>query len=166
MSLEVEIAKLTAAVEANSTLLEKLVARAVEAGAVAAPAAAEKADKPKRTTKKDDKAAEGEDAGTTENTASGPTHDEVKSLVSAWLGEFKAVEGDGETEARKAAIRAALASLTKKEGAQIADVPADQLHRVVAWLDKKKAADAGFGVGRLTEKPGAKKEEPAGDDDI
>jgi hypothetical protein len=165
MSLEVEIAKLTAAVEANSTLLEKLVARAVEAGAVAAPAAADKAETKKRTSKKDDKAEEKtEETGTTE--ASGPSHDEVKSLVSAWLGEFKGVEGDGETEARKAAIRAALASLTKKEGAQIADVPADQLHRVVAWLDKKKSADAGFGVGRLTEQPGAKKEEAPADDDI
>lgn len=164
MSLEVEIAKLTAAVEANSALIEKLVARAVEAGAVAAPAADKAAaDKPTRK-KKEEKTEEA--AGTTEGAASGPTHDEVKSMVSTWLGEFKAVEGDGETEARKAAIRAALNKLTKKEGAQIADVPADDLPRVVTWLEKRKAEDLGHGVGRLTEKPGAKTEEPAGDDDI
>lgn len=167
MSLEEALAKTTAALEANTALLEKLVARAVEAGAV--NSAANAAEKPATKSTKT-KEAKASDSGAAEEgkTDEGPkyTHDDVKAAASAWLGEFKGVEGDPETEARKAKIKGALASLTKKEGAQIADVPASELHRVIGWIEKQKAADNGFGVGRLTEKPGAKAAAPAGDDDI
>lgn len=167
MSLEDALATHTAALERNSDLLEKLVARAEASGAVAAGAAA--ADAGKKATGKKAAGAKAEsdgDAGKTE-TASGPTTDDVKKAASAWLGEYKGVEGDPETGARREAILKALASLCKKENAQIVDVPAEDLPRVLAWLDKKKAEDKGFGVGRLTAPPTAAADEAgAGDDDI
>lgn len=162
MSLEDAITKQTAAIERNSELLEKLVARAEAAGAVNASAAADTASKGG----KGSKASKGSKAETEENTeTSGPTHDDVKKLASAWLGEFKGVEGDPETGARREAILGALAKLVGKEGAQVADVPVAELHRVVTWIEKQKTKDNGFGAGRLTEKPGAA-DAGGGDDEI
>jgi hypothetical protein len=157
MSLEEIISKNTAAVEANNALLEKLVARAMESGAVSNSAASD--DKPKRNTraKKTDTDESGDsgDSGDGNSNEASVSADDVKKLVGEWLGEFKDDENDPETDARKAAIKEALKKLTKKDGAKLTDVPEADLPRVVAWLDKKKEADAGHGKGRLTEKPSA-----------
>lgn len=168
MSLEDLLAKNTAAVERNSELLEKLVARAEAAGAVSSAgsstAAADTKGKGKGKGKSDA-------ADSNENTDAGSdaptfTHDEVKSMAAAWLGEFKANEADPETDARRAAIKAALAKVAGKENAAVTDVPASELHRVVAWLNKKKETDAGHGKGRLTAVPAAGSAASGGDDDI
>lgn len=169
MSLEEALNKNTAVVEANNALLEKLIARAVDAGAVSGASASD--DKPKRTssrsTKKTDSdnsdAGDSNDGDTKSATVSA---DDVKTAVAAWLGEFKGDENDPETDARKAKIKEALAKLTKKDGAKITDVPADDLPRVMTWLDKQKAADNGHGVGRLTAKPDESDASENADDDI
>lgn len=163
MSLEEALAKHTAAVERNTEFLEKLVARADAAGSAAGSAAAA-TDTGKGKGKAKGKETEA-DAGKGD-TASTLTTDDVKKAASAWLGEFKGVEGDPETAARRDAIVTALAKLVGKEGAQIVDVPAADLPRVIAWIDARKAADKGFGVGRLTAPPTAAEEATAGDDEI
>jgi polyhydroxyalkanoate synthesis regulator phasin len=162
MSLEETLAANTAALDRNSELLEKLVARAEAAGAASGAATTSTDTKGKAT--KTTKAKDTADAGTTEGGAPALTHDDVKKLVGGWLAEFKEDKADTETEARRAAIKNALAKVADKADAQVVDVPVDQLHRIVAWLEKKKEADAGHGKGRLTPKPVAETSTGADDD--
>lgn len=164
MSLEAKLEANTEALNRNSDLLEKMIARA-EAVAGSAPKASAAADeKPKAARAKKETAETDGTAAGTETAA--VTIEDVKSKAGAWLGEFKADANDPETEARKGAIKAALAKLTKKDGATLADVPVADLPRVLTWLEKKQVEDAGFGIGRLTAKPGAAKEVAAEEDDI
>lgn len=180
MSLEAKIEALTNAVvaltEAQTDHTEKL--NAVLAAGGKSASAGEGDEKPKRTrtrTKKEPEtgnADNGDDAGDgAEDAAPKLTNDGVKKIVANWLTEFAKVEGDPETDARKAKIKATLTSMQKKDGfkiadaekgATIADVPASELHRIITWLDKQKEADNGFGKGRLTAAPGS---EDAGSDD-
>lgn len=157
MSLEAKIEALTNAVvaltEAQTEHTDRL--NAVLANGGKAPAS-DTEDKPKRTraAKKDDAKpettvsdeGEGDDAGagTTALTADGVK----KDIVAPWLGEF--INDKDETEARKAKIKSALSKLVGKEGATVADVPADKLQRLVDWVAKQKETDNGFGKGRLT----------------
>ncbi len=181
MSLEAKIEALTNAVtaltEAQTEHTEKLNAVLAAGGK---SASSDEGDKPARKprAKKEDKAAEtdGDDTGSgdgddADNTPK-LTNDGVKQTVAAWLTEFAKVEGDPETAARKEKIKATLTAMQKKDGfkigdaakgATIADVPASELHRIIAWLDKQKEADNGFGKGRLTAAPGG--EEAGSDDD-
>lgn len=171
MSLEAKIEALTNAVvaltEAQTEHTERL--NAVLAGGAKAddgekPARKARAKKTETAAETDADTGEGDDDTGTTTTL---TNDGVKKdVVAPWLSEFVKVEGDPETDARKAAIKKALASLVGKEGATVADVPAGDLQRLVDWVAKKKAADTGFGVGRLTEAPGAKKAAASADDDI
>ncbi len=152
MSLEEALNRNSDAVEKQNSLLEKMLAKAgVNTAAAGKTDDAGEGDAPKKTRATKGKAAkEAEDAGEgeggegDENTLS---HDDVKKLAGAWLGEFKANEKDPETGARREAIKGALAKLVGKDGATIADVAAADLSRVVAWLDKQKAK------GRLTPEP-------------
>lgn len=173
MSLEEHLAANTAAITRNSELLEKLVARAEAAAAGGAAASTTAAADTKGKGKgkgagakadAESGSSEGGDAG---NSAPSLTHAEVKQIVGNWLAEFKEDKSDPETDARRAAVKAALFKLTEKEGAQVTDVAPADLPRVIAWLDKKKEADTGHGKGRLTAKPEAEKPEAdGGDDDI
>lgn len=180
MSLEAKIEALTSAVvaltEAQNDHTEKL--NAVLAAGGKSASAGEAEDKPKRTrakkedTKTETSADTGEGEGEGEEDAAPKlTNDGVKKIVASWLTEFAKVEGDPETDARKAKIKATLTSMQKKDGfkiadaekgATIADVPASELHRIIAWLNKQKEADNGFGKGRLTAVPGS---DDAGSDD-
>ncbi len=153
MSLEESLKLNTEALNRNSELLEKLVARAEGAAAAAKSAPAE--EKPAATRKKAEKTAEPAAEAEKSDEAPALTHDQVKAVLGPWIGEFKANEKDPETEARHRALRTALGKLTGKEDAKLPDVPVADLPRVLAWLDKKKAADEGHGVGRLTAKPEA-----------
>lgn len=159
MSLEAKIEALTNAVvaltEAQTEHTERL--NAVLANGGKAPAG-DAEDKPKRTrAKKEDTKAEtttSDDDGGDADTGTALTNDGVKKdVVAPWLAEF--INDKDETEARKAAIKKALVSLVGKEGATVADVPTADLQRVVDWVAKKKAADNGFGKGRLTAVAGA-----------
>lgn len=165
MSLEQVIAENTAAMTKMSELMAQMLSAA--SGAPAVKGDDEEKPKRTRTTKsKDDAQSDSKEdekskaAGADEKT--GPTYEEVKALCSAWLGEFSKVEGDPETAARKESFKAAITKLTGKEGALLSDVKTEELHRVVTWLENKKAKDNGHGAGRLTEKPAAK---PASTDD-
>jgi hypothetical protein len=169
MSLESVIAAHTEALLANTAAVieqnEKLDIMLSKSGA--APAG--DADRPTRKTRakkeeKSDEDTDGEgDNGETE-TASKLSNDSVKKdVVAPWLSEFVKNENDPETAERKVKIKGALAKLVGKEGATVADVPADKLQRLVDWVEKQKTADNGFGAGRLTELPGSKKE--ASEDD-
>ncbi|QXV73620.1 hypothetical protein [Rhizobium phage RHph_X2_30] len=172
MSLEEALNRNSEAVEKQNSLLEKMLAKTGAAPSTKSddgegeskPATRGKG-KGKAATKEADADNSGEgDGENSDDTAL--SHDDVKKQAGAWLGEFKADENDPETEARRAAIKTALGKLTNKEGATIADVPAAELPRVVAWLDKQKEKDNGFGKGRLTEKPGSKKADKSEDDEI
>lgn len=175
MSLEAKIEALTNAVTALTEAQTEHTERLNVVLAKGATGGGETEDKPARKprAKKEDTKTEGEDdnTGSDENAL---THDGVKAIAAAWLGEFAKNEKDPETQARKEKIKATLAAMAKKDGfaikdeakgATIADVPAAELHRVVAWMEKQKAADNGFGAGRLTEVPGSKAE-TSGDEDI
>ena len=162
MSLEDLLTRNNELLGRNNELLEALIdAAADKAGG---EPAGEKPKTPRTRKPKDEAKTEGKEEAKTE--AGALTHDAVKGTVGEWLGEFKgAVLFDGETEARKGAIKAALAKLVGKEGATIADVPAADLHRVITWLDKQKAKDHGHGVGRITAPPAAADEPESSDDD-
>lgn len=179
MSLEAKIEALTNAVialtEAQTEHTERL--NAVLAGGAKADDGEKPARKPrakKTETAADTDADTGEgddDAGTT----TALTNEGVKKVVAAWLTEFAKDQNDGETQARKEKIKGTLTAMQKKDGFKIADaekgvtimdVPASELHRIITWLDKQKAADNGFGTGRLTEAPGSAKSEADDSDDI
>lgn len=159
MSIETLLSELTGAINELSSKLDGVLGKAASVSA-----SDEAEDKPKRTrksskteeTKGDDADADGEKA---------LTHDQVKKAAGEWLGEFAKDESDPETNERKKKIKAALAKLAGKEGATIAEIKSEDLHRVIAWIEKQKAADNGFGAGRLTEKPGAGSS-ASDDDDI
>lgn len=162
MSLEAKIEALTAAVtaltEAQTEHTERLNAVLAKGGA-AADEGAEKPATRKPRAKKEDKAETTDDDGDTGSTTALTNDGVKKDIVAPWLGEF--INDKEETEARKAKIKAALAKVVGKEGATVADVPVAELHRVVAWVEKQKEADNGFGKGRLTAVAGA----DAGSDD-
>ncbi|AEG53179.1 hypothetical protein [Sinorhizobium meliloti] len=148
MSLEAALLSLKESIDVQNGLLSKMLAKA---GTASAPT---EGDEGKTTATrgkgKGKTAAKEAETDTNEgegNDDTGLSHDEVKKLAGNWLAEFKANEKDPETEARRDAIKGALAKLTGKEKGTIADVPAADLHRVVAWLDKQKAK------GRLTPEP-------------
>ncbi len=179
MSLELKIEELTKAVvaltEAQTEHTEKLNAVLAAGGKSASAGDGEEKTKRTRAKKEDTKteanADNGGEAGEGDDDAPKLTNDGVKKIVASWLTEFAKVEGDPETDARKAKIKATLTSMQKKDGfkiaeaekgATIADVPASELHRIITWLDKQKEADNGFGKGRLTAAPGA---DDAGSDD-
>ncbi len=159
MSLEAAIEKLTASVDANSLLLQQVLAADAANGGDASET------KPKRTTKpKEDAAAKGkEDAGKADAATSVP--DDLKKAIAAWLGEFAKEEDkanpDGahpEVVARKAALKKAF------EGLGVAKLPeintAEGVTKLTNWFEKAKAVDKGHGTGRFVADPA-----PAGDDD-
>lgn len=179
MSLEAKIEALTSAIvtltEVQGVHTDKLNAMLEAAGKGGSSDDGEKPARKPRA-KKEDKATEtdngdaGEEAGS-EDAAPKLTNEGVKKTVADWLTEFAKDQKDGETQARKDKIKATLTSMQKKDGfkiadaekgATIADVPASELHRIIAWLDKQKEADNGFGKGRLTAAPGS---EDAGSED-
>ncbi len=175
MSLEAKIEALTSAIvtltEVQGVHTDKLNAMLEAAGKSTSSDDGEKPARKPRA-KKEDKAAETDngDAGeTTGDDTDAPklTNEGVKNdVVAPWLGEFVKNENDPETAARKTKIKAALAKLVGKEGATVADVPAADLQRLVDWVAKQKETDNGFGKGRLTEAPGAKKAASSDDDEI
>lgn len=157
MSLEAALLSLKESIDVQNGLLSKMLAKA---GTASAPTEGDGEGKTTTTRGKGKgkAAAKETETDTSEgdgNDDTGLSHDEVKKLAGTWLAEFKANESDPETAARRDAIKAALAKLVGKDGATIADVPAADLHRVVAWLDKQKAK------GRLTPEP----KDEAEDDD-
>ncbi len=181
MSLEAAIAALTEAVkaqtEATAEQNERLDKMLNKAGATASSGDTE--EKPKRTRKQEEEKAEtsSDDNNSDDDAGDEPklTNEGVKQTVAAWLTEFAKNESDPETQARKEKIKATLTAMQKKDGfkvadekkgATIADVPASELHRVIAWLDKQKTADNGFGEGRLTAVPGAASDDAGEDDEI
>jgi hypothetical protein len=146
MSLEAAILELTEAVKANTAITEIFVAKAK-----AAVGAADAGEPAKRTRKTKETTAEtgGDDDGV--DVA------KLKADIKAWMYEFKADEDDPETEARGTAFETALAKLGAKK---LDEVKAEDLPRVVSWLEKKVAA------GRATEKPSKKAAASEDDDDL
>ncbi len=177
MSLEAAIAALTEATIEQTSVLNKLLARTT-AGATASSGETEEKPARKPRAKKEDKAETSSDESNSDDDASDDNkqnNEGVKATVAAWLTEFAKNESDPETQARKEKIKATLTAMQKKDGfkvadekkgATIADVPASELHRVIAWLDKQKTADNGFGEGRLTAVPGAASDDAGEDDEI
>lgn len=176
MSLEAKIEALTTAIgsliEVQTVHTDKLNAMLEAAGKGGSSDDGEKPARKPRA-KKEDKAAEtdngdaGETTGDDADSGTKLTNEGVKNdIVAPWLGEFVKNENDPETAARKTKIKAALAKLVGKEGATVADVPAADLQRLVDWVAKQKETDNGFGKGRLTEAPGAKKAASSDDDEI
>lgn len=176
MSLEAKIESLTTAIgsliEVQTVHTDKLNAMLEAAGK---STSSDDGEKPKRTRKTKAAETESDDTGeTTGDDTDAPklTNEGVKKTVADWLTEFAKDQKDGETQARKDKIKATLTAMQKKDGfkiadaekgATIADVPASELHRIIAWLDKQKEADNGFGKGRLTAAPGS--EDTGSDDD-
>lgn len=162
MSLESALAAHTEALLANTAAIveqnEKLDAMLAKSGAATSGDTDTKATRKPRT-KKEEKS----DDDTTGDAGTGDGDDEAgtkltnegvkKDVVAPWLSEYVNDENDPETAERKAKIKAILAKLVGKEGATVADVPAADLHRLVTWVEKQKAADNGFGAGRYTAVP-------------
>lgn len=175
MALEDVIAKLTAAVERNNELVEKVLA---QAGASSDTPTASDEEKPKRG-RKPKEAAKTEESDDADEKSEAPKSESkkeeksgdvdfagLKKRLSAWLGEFAKEEDkenpDGmhpEAKARKEAVKAAIKKLGGEKLTDIGDNQ-ESVNRLGAWLDKKLEADAGFGKGRLAADP-----EPAGNDD-
>lgn len=152
MSLESVIAELTEAVKANTAITEIFVAKAKAAVGAADGDAGTKTTRTRKTKEKED----GGDTGGSGDD-DGVDVAKLKADIKAWMYEFKDDEDDPETEARGTALETAL---TKLGAAKVDQVKAEELPRVVAWLEKKVAA------GRITEKPTKKAAKPADDDDL
>lgn len=158
MSLEVEITKLTSAVEALNASIEKILSTEVSAAAD---------EKPKATrTRKTEAAAE-------EPKTEAPKADDTEkraavfASVGAWVKEVQSDQP--EFDARKAAAIAAFKKLNGAKGETVKDllmsVDASQFPRIDTWLEKKKTTDhSGVGVNRFTPEP--KAESKPADDDI
>jgi len=141
MSLEDAIAKLTAAVEANTAALSVAVDKA--AAAPAAPAA--EAPKTTKSTKTETKAAEPE-AKAADAAPTGPTYESVKAKFQAWLAEHP--KDSGETKARQTYLKDTL--WPKLGVAKLGDLDgkADELVKVDKWIDGKARTDIlGYGAG-------------------
>ncbi len=168
MSLEVEITKLTSAVEALNASIEKILSTEVSAAADEKPKAT-------RTRKsKDDAPAEESktEAAAEEPKTEAPKADDTEkraavfASVGAWVKEVQSDQP--EFDARKAAAIAAFKKLDGAKGETVKDllmsVDASQFPRIDTWLEKKKTTDhSGVGVNRFTAEPKAESE-PADDD--
>ncbi len=169
MSLEVEITKLTSAVEALNASIEKILSTEVSAAADEKPKAT-------RTRKsKDDAPAEESktEAAAEEPKTEAPKADDTEkraavfASVGAWVKEVQSDQP--EFDARKAAAIAAFKRLDGAKGETVKDllmsVDASQFPRIDTWLEKKKTTDhSGVGVNRFTAEP--KAESKPADDDI
>ena len=163
MSLEVEITKLTSAVEALNASIEKILSTEVSAAADEKP-------KPTRRKSKDDAPAEEsktEAAGEEPKTDDTEKRAAVFASVGAWVKEVQSDQP--EFDARKAAAIAAFKRLDGAKGETVKDllmsVDASQFPRIDTWLEKKKTTDhSGVGINRFTAEP--KAESKPADDDI
>ena len=176
MSLEVEITKLTSAVEALNASIEKILSTEVSAAADEKPKATrtrkskddapveesktEAAEEPKTEAAEEPKT-EAPKADDTEKRAA------VFASVGAWVKEVQSDQP--EFDARKAAAIAAFKRLDGAKGETVKDllmsVDASQIPRIDTWLEKKKTTDhSGVGVNRFTAEP--KAESKPADDDI
>ena len=148
MSLEDALAKNTAALERQSTLLEQLLAKTPAAGAVKATETKATETKAAETKTEEVKAEEG------------PTYEAVKDAAAKWLGEHP--KGSPEQTARRAYLESTLwPKLGIKKLGDLEGKPAD-LKKVQTWLDGKAKTDLlGFGAGIF-----AKPEEAAGEEEL
>lgn len=167
MSLEVEITKLTIAVEALNASIEKILSTEVSTAADEKP-------KPTRRKSKDDAPAEeSKTEAAEEPKTEAPKADDTEkraavfASVGAWVKEVQ--NDQPEFDARKAAAIAAFKKLDGAKGETVKDllmsVDASQFPRIDTWLEKKKTTDhSGVGVNRFTAEP--KAESKPADDDI
>lgn len=169
MSLEVEITKLTSAVEALNASIEKILSTEVSAAADEKPKATRT-----RKSKDDAPAEESKTEGAAEEPKTeAPKADDTEkraavfASVGAWVKEVQSDQP--EFDARKAAAIAAFKRLDGAKGETVKDllmsVDASQFPRIDTWLEKKKTTDhSGVGVNRFTAEP--KAESKPADDDI
>ena len=168
MSLEVEITKLTSAVEALNASIEKILSTEVSAAADEKPKAART-----RKSKDDAPAEESKTEAVEEPKTEAPKADDTEkraavfASVGAWVKEVQSDQP--EFDARKAAAIAAFKKLDGAKGETVKDllmsVDASQFPRIDTWLEKKKTTDhSGVGVNRFTAEP--KAESKPADDDI
>lgn len=178
MSLEDAILKLTAAVERNNELVEKVLA---SAGASGGDAAGEEVKKPAgrkpKTTEKPSEPPKEEPKGTAKSDDADEADDAVdftavRKKAADWLGEF-AKESDKtnpenmhpEAAARKEKIKGIIKKLGGEKLNDLAEKP-DEIKRLNAWLDKVKVEDKGFGPGRLAADPAPATSSDDDDDEV
>lgn len=167
MSLEQSILSLTASVDKNNALLERVLNASPLTGGAASDAKAETKQDTAKSAAADEKAepkAAGAKKSTAKPAAEGDT--DKKSALKAfanWLSEFDTEHP--ETVARQAALRQLLDKLGEEKISTITD--AAKIGKLVNWLETKgKTKDAGFGIGRFAADPEGEDEGDAGDDDL
>lgn len=161
MALEIEITKLTAAVEKQNGLLEKLLSAGAKNTATAPADKAEVAapaseDKPKTTKAKAEKPAAETKAETPEITV-----ETLTAKFKPWLGEF--ASDHPETAARKVKFKEVLTKLGAGKLSEITD-PAKLLKLDTWFREKALTWDEGHGIGRFA--PDESSEPEDGDDDL
>lgn len=157
MSLEDQLAKLTAATEKQNDLLEKLLSANTGAKPAAPkadkPAAAAKAEKPAA-----EKPAEADKPAATDGEA--VTVETLDAKFRPWLAEFP--KGHPENDARKAKFKEILGKLDETKMSAITDE--SKLVKLDKWFEgKARTWDEGHGIGRFAQSPD--EVDVAGEDD-
>lgn len=150
MSLEQKIEALTAAMERNSDLLEKIV---TGAGAAKGETKATGRGKAKSKTEEDSGDA---DAGGDDDAVNPTKLKKTLDIAKGWLKEFAENDEDPENDARSEKLSAALEKLGIEKISTIGTE--EHRSRVEAWVKKQ------IDIGRITPDPKAKGNKGADDD--
>lgn len=162
MSLEAELAKLTAATEKQNSLLEKLLSANTGGSTAAAAPKADAAEKPAAKAKATSAKAKAEKPA--DDTADAVTVDTLDAKFRPWLAEFP--KGHPENDARKAKFKEILGKLGEAKMSAIEDE--GKLVKLDNWFENKaRTWDEGHGVGRFAADPEAEGgDEDGGEDDL